>query len=78
MPPHLNRPAKQLSRRSCWSRQVGCQACFLIRARLAHTFILLLQLKSGSYDTAREFLADVQLVWENCLMVRGAVPSLHV
>lgn len=78
MTPHAHRPAKQLRRLSCWSRQVGCQACFLIRARLAHTFILLLQLKSGSYDIAREFLADVQQVWENCLMVRGEVSSLQM
>ena len=29
----------------------------------------LLQLKSGSYVAPHEFLADVQQVWENCLMV---------
>lgn len=27
------------------------------------------QLKSGSYGAAHEFLADVQQVWENCLLV---------
>lgn len=38
---------------------------------LPHAHLPLLQLKSGSYNVAREFLADVQQVWQNCMLVRA-------